>query len=280
MDLLMVGDVVWIPMPMVEHDGGEIAYEVRGNDAAPTIAFCEGLGYGRWMWRWQADALADEYQLLLWDNRGTGESAVPDPPYSIAEMAGDLEAVLAATDTDSVHIVGASMGGMVALQYALTYDRAESLTLICTSPGGDNAIPTPEETMARMFSVPEDATEREAIRHKMAPAVTDGFMGANPELIESIIDARLDSDAPPHAREAQAGAVAGFDVADRLDELTVPTLVMHGTADRVLPVENSDLLLENLDTADSMIVEGGSHLFFIEDADRVNKRLRTFLSDD
>lgn len=279
MDLLMVGDAVGIAMPTVEHDGVEIAYEVRGEDGVPTVVFCEGLGYGRWMWQWQAEALADEYQLLLWDNRGTGESAVPDPPYSIAEMAGDLEAVLDATDTDTAHVVGASMGGMVALQYALTYDRAESLTLMCTSPGGDDAVPTPDETMARMFSVPEEATEREAIRYKMAPAVTDGFMETHPDLIESVIDARLDSDAPPHAREAQAGAVAAFDVADRLDELTLPTLVMHGTADRVLPVENSDLLLDGIDTADSMIVEGGSHLFFIEDADRVNEQLTTFLSD-
>lgn len=266
-------------MPLVEHDGVEIAYEVRGQASAPTVVFCEGLGYGRWMWQWQADALADEYRVVLWDNRGTGESTVPDPPYSIEAMAGDLEAVLDATDTTAAHVVGASMGGMVALQYALAYDRAASLTLVCTSPGGDDAVPTPDETMARMFDVPEGATEREAIRHKMAPAVTDGFMDANPDLIESIIDARVDSDAPPVAREAQAGAVAAFDVADRLDDVAVPTLVMHGTADRVLPVENSELLLDGIDDADAMIVEGGSHLFFIEEADRVNERLSAFLTD-
>ncbi|MDZ7745917.1 MAG: alpha/beta hydrolase [Halobacteriales archaeon] len=130
-------------MPMVDHSGVEIAYEVRGQENAPTVILCEGLGYGRWMWQWQVEALTDEYRVVLWDNRGTGESAVPDAPYSIAEMADDLEAVLDVTETAAAHIVGASMGGMVALQYAVEYDRAASLTLMCTSPGGEDAVPTP-----------------------------------------------------------------------------------------------------------------------------------------
>ncbi|MDZ7745916.1 MAG: alpha/beta hydrolase [Halobacteriales archaeon] len=68
-------------------------------------------------------------------------------------------------------------------------------------------------------------------------------------------------------------------MADRLDELDVRTLVMHGTADRVLPIENSELLLDGIEGADSMIIEEGSHLFFIEEADRVNERLNAFLAD-
>ncbi|UIP01348.1 alpha/beta hydrolase (plasmid) [Halobaculum sp. CBA1158] len=268
-------------MLTADNDGVAVAYERRGRDPtdAETVVLCEGLGYGRWMWNWQADALADDYHVIVWDNRGTGESDVPEGPYSIDDMAGDLGAVLDEAGVESAHVVGASMGGMVAQRFALRDDRAASLTLLCTSPGGPDAVPTPDATLERMFSVPDDADEREAIRYKMEPAVSDGFIEANEGLIERIVDWRLDSDAPPRAREAQAAAVRAFDAGDDLADLTLPTLVAHGTADRVLPVENGELLASAIPDAESEFVEGGSHLFFIEDAARVNDRIASFLAD-
>ena len=266
-------------MQTVTRDGVEIAYEQRGQsaDGAQSVVLIEGLGYGRWMWRWQADALTDDYHVVLPDNRGTGDSDAPEGPYTIEQMAADLEAVLADAGVETVHVVGASMGGMIAQQYALSYDRAASLSLFCTSPGGDDAVATPDETLARMFSVPEDADEREAIRYKMAPALSDGFAEANPELIERIVDWRLASDAPPAAREAQGAAVEAFDVSDDLAALDVPTLVLHGTGDHVLPVENGELLTELLPDPETTFYEGGSHLFFMEESERVSERLRGFL---
>lgn len=268
-------------MQTADHDGVAIAYEERGLDPAEaeTVVLCEGLGYGRWMWNWQADALAESYHVVLWDNRGTGESDVPEGPYTIDQLAGDLEAVLDDADVEEAHVVGASMGGMVAQRYAIAEDRARSLALLCTSPGGPDAVPTPESTLARMFSVPDDADEREAIRYKMAPAVSDGFIEENPELVERIVDWRLDSDAPPSARESQAAAVQAFDASDELDGVDVPTLVSHGTDDQVLPVENGELLAEAISGADAEFVEGGSHLFFIEESGRVNDLLVEFLDD-
>lgn len=268
-------------MPIADHDGVAIAYEQRGREAsnAETVVLCEGLGYGRWMWDRQAEALTDDYHVLLWDNRGTGSSDRPDGPYTIEAMAGDLEAVLTAAGVNAAHVIGASMGGMVAQRYALEYDRAMSLTLLCTSPGGPDAVATPEETLERMFSVPDDADEREAIRYKMAPALSDGFADANPELIETIVDERLRTDASPSARQWQAAAVEAFDVSDELNELDVPTLVAHGTGDRVLPVENGRILADGIEHAREAFVDDGSHLFFIEQADHVNNVLQAFLTD-
>ncbi|UPV99133.1 alpha/beta hydrolase [Halorussus gelatinilyticus] len=270
-------------MPYADNDGVSLYYETTDpaeNPAgdADTVALVEGLGYGRWMWRWQRDRLAEEgYRVVVWDNRGTGDSDEPDGPYTVAEMAGDLEAVLDAAGVERAHVVGASMGGMIAQQYALDYDRAESLGLLCTSPGGDGAVPTPEETRARMFGVPEDADEREAIRYKMRPAMTDEFWADNDDLISDIVDWRLEGDASDAGREAQAAAVAGFDASDRLGEIEVPVLVAHGTADRVLPVGNADLLSEALPNARLAVFEDGSHLFFVEQADAVNDKLVEFL---
>jgi len=268
---------------VTREDGTTLAYERDGPaaaDAAATVVLVEGLGYGRWMWNWQRDALVDAgYDVVLPDNRGTGDSDAPEGPYTVAEMAADLDAVLEDAGVESAHVVGASMGGMVAQQYALDFEKAESLSLLCTSMGGEDAVPTPPETQQRMFSVPEDADEREAIRYKMEPATTDRLAAENDELLERIIDWRLDSDAPPAAREAQGAAVAAFDASDRLDEVDVPVLLLHGTEDRVLPAENSELLHERLPDSRLEFVEGGPHLFFVEDAEAVNDHLLSFLGE-
>ena len=276
---LMGRGVVDPGMPSVTRDGVTIDYAVDGDPDGPIVLLLEGLGYGRWMWRWLAEALADDYEVLRPDNRGTGDSDVPEGPYSAAEMAADAAAVLDDRGVDAVHVCGASMGGMIAQELALADDRVASLTLLCTSPGGDEAAPTPPEVQEHIFSAPEDADPRERIRYLMEPAVSEGFYEREPELVDRIVDWRLAGDATPTGREAQAAAVAAFDASDRLDDLSVPTLVLHGTEDRVLPVENADLLAELLPHAEVDLFEGGPHLFFVEERERVNDRVRSFLSE-
>jgi pimeloyl-ACP methyl ester carboxylesterase len=265
-------------MPTATRDGVSLAYERDGPQAAPTVVFVEGLGYGRWMWRWQRRALSD-YDTILPDNRGTGDSDAPEGPYTISEMAGDLAAVLDDAGVESAHVVGASMGGMIAQQFALEDGRADSLTLLCTTPGGPEAVPTPEETQQRLFDVPEEYDERERRHYKMAPAMTESFMRERADLVERIIDWRLDSDASERALTWQAAAVEGFDVHGRLADITAPALVVHGTADRVVPVENGRLLADGLPDADYLELDGAPHLCFIERAEAVNEALRGFLVD-
>ena len=261
------------------NDGVELAYERTGPDDAETVVFVEGLGYSRWMWQWQRRALEGEYDIIIPDNRGTGDSDEPEGPYTMAAMASDLSAVLDDAGVEAAHVVGASMGGMIAQQFALADDRAASLTLICSSPGGPEAVPIPDDTVARMFEVPEEYDERQEIRHKMGPAMTDDVFEQNEDLVERIVDWRLDSDASDRARQWQAAAVGAFDVHDRLDEIRVPTLVVHGTADRVVPIENGELLAEGIPDAEFVRVDGAPHLVFIERADQVNERLTEFLAD-
>ncbi|APW99110.1 3-oxoadipate enol-lactone hydrolase [Halobiforma lacisalsi AJ5] len=265
-------------MPTANRDGTSIAYEVDGPADGEPVVFVEGLGYGRWMWRWQRRGLSEEYRTILPDNRGTGESDAPSGPYTIEGMAADLEAVLADVGVEEAHVVGASMGGMIAQTYALEYDRAATISLLCTSPGGPEAEPVPERTQQRLLDVPEGADERETIRYRMEPAVSDGFYDENPDLVDRIVDWRLESDADEEPRAAQAAAVEAFDESDRVSDLEVPALVLHGTEDRVVPVENAELLAERLPDASLALCEGGPHLFFIEESAWVNERLREFLS--
>lgn len=266
-------------MPEVDHGGVTLYYETGGPADAEPVVLIEGLGYSRWMWQWQRQILEREYRTIVPDNRGTGDSDAPAGPYTTSQLAADLEAVLADVGVERAHVLGASLGGMIAQQYALEYDRAVSLGLLCTTHGGAEAVPVPADVQDRMFNVPEELDERGAVKYKMRPAMTDAFWDANPELIERIVDWRLDSDAPEPARQAQAAAVQGFDVADQLGDLSVPALVMHGTADRVVPVENGKQLHARLPNSELDLVEGGPHLFFIERSERVNDRLLSFLGE-
>lgn len=264
-------------MPRVTREGTSIHYAVDGASDGPTVLLLEGLGYGRWMWHWLTDDLADEYEVLRPDNRGTGDSDAPAGPYTIAEMAADARAVLDDHGVDSVHVCGASMGGMIAQELALADDRVASLALLCTSPGGEDAVEMPAAVREHVFSPPEDAGPRERVRYLMEPAVSDDCYEREPDLVERIVDWRLTGDATPAGREAQAAGVAAFDATDRLGDLSVPTLILHGTADRVLPVENAELLSAHLPDATVELIEDGPHLFFIEERDRIDARIRSFL---
>jgi pimeloyl-ACP methyl ester carboxylesterase len=300
-------------MPLAHNDGLRLYYETEGRSDGETVVFVEGFGSGTWMWRWQHAVLAGSFETILWDHRGTGRSDDPNvpatpaglltrqamatwtdllamwsPPFApvprierlptMSDLAADLEAVLDAHGVDAAHVVGASMGGMVALQYALEYYRAKTLSLLCTTPGGREAVHPPREVQERLLRTPSGFSKREEIYHKMGPALSEEFREENPELIDRIVDWRLDGDATRRGELAQAVAAAQFDVGDRLDEIDVPSLVVHGTQDRVVPIENGHVLAEGLPNTEFEVIEGGSHLFFIEEADSVNQHLMQFLS--
>lgn len=286
-------------MPIVRNGGVEIAYDVSLPSDIDVVVFVEGWGYGRWMWQWQRPAL-DTYLTTVVDNRGTGDTEapglgmpwplekVPDTlrqaliyllhrkKYAISQMAADLEATLADLGVERAHVVGASMGGMIALQHALDYDRTASLSLLCTTAGGDMAALVPDETLAHLENVPDGLDEREQMKYRMEPATTATWRAANEATLERIVDRRLRQDASAPARDAQAMGQLGYDVRDRLDEVAVPVLVMHGTGDRVVPFGRGKELAAGLD-CELEVYDDAPHLFFIERADAVTERLRTFL---
>lgn len=263
-------------MPTTTNDGASLFYDVEGPADGEPVVLLEGLGTGRWMWRWQRSALTDGHRVVVPDNRGTGRSDPPEGPYTIAEMAADVEAVLDDAGIDHAHLVGASMGGMIAQRYTLDFERAETLSLLCTTPGGPESHEVPEETQARMFAQPEGADERETIKHRMQAAVSPGFYEERPELVERIVDWRLEQNADDPAREAQAAGVATFDASDELGQMDVPTLILHGESDRVVPVANARLLHDLIPESRLAVLDDGHHLFFVEDADWVTDRLVEF----
>src|SRR5271157_4660058 len=106
-------------MPFVENQGTKIYWDEQGNGA--PVLLIMGLGYTSAMWLRTRPAMAQRYRTIAFDNRGVGLSDVPPGPYSIAAMASDAVAVLDAAGVPSAHILGVSMGGMIAQEFALQY---------------------------------------------------------------------------------------------------------------------------------------------------------------
>ena len=262
-------------MPYADHDGVSIYYEV--SDGGPTgdapVVLLTDAGYGAWQWSWQFPALAGPFEILLPNARGTGDSEVADS-YAVAEMAADLEAVLADHGARKAHLVGAGMGGMVALRYALDFSRARTLTLLGASPGGSQSAPISDDVRERLLANPDDP---DSLRQSLEPVAGEELLETE-DLVDRIVAWRREEDADPAAQRGHLDAMADFDVSDRLYEVTVPALVLHGEDDRVVPVENGRLLADGLPKGEFRQFPG-EHLFYVERSKAVNDAIVGFLTD-
>ena len=250
-----------------------IAWEKRG--AGVPVVLVHGLGYARWGWEPVADLLAGRFEIVLLDNRGIGESAAPAGPYTVAEMAGDVLSVMDEAGLERAHVVGTSLGGMIAQELTLAApERVERLVLVCTTPGGPNAAPMPEATVRLIAEAPmlEPLTAlRRFVENALAPHPSE-------ELVQRILAHRLATAQPLAAWASQAAAGASFDAWDRLGDIVAPTLVLHGTEDVVVDPANADLLAELIRGARAERFEGCGHLLFWEEPARFVEVVGEFLS--
>jgi 3-oxoadipate enol-lactonase len=250
-----------------------IAYEVLGD--GPPLLLCQGLGYTRSGWGPGRGLLAERFAVVAFDNRGIGESDVPSGPYTAAQLAGDALAVLDAAGFERAHVVGASLGGMVAQEVALAApERVDKLVLACTTPGGANAFPMPAATVA-LFAQAALLDPLDALRRFVVNALAPD---APPELVEEIYAYRLANPPDLAGWQAQAAAGASHDAYDRLSRIAAPTLVLHGTADNVVDYRNSELLAERIPNARLELFPGAGHLFFWEQPERFATAVGGFLA--
>lgn len=245
-------------MPTARNGPVELYYDATGS--GHTICFVADLGCGPWLWSWQAPALAGRYESLVWDLRGTGRTDAGED-YAIETLAADLEAVLAAHDVRRTTLVGAGLGGMIALAYALSYSRATGLALLGTAATGERFETDP------FLGSPADV---DALTSR-------AFREAHPDAVERIVDWRRAEDASPAVKRAQAEAVAEFDHSDRLHEITEPALVCHGSADDVVPSAAGEALAAGLPRGSFEGFPEGSHFFFVEQSRLCTDALDGFL---
>lgn len=236
---------------LVRPDGVRLYHEVHGSSVAPPLILLEGMGGDIPGWRRNIPRLAERLRVIAYDFRGNGNSDEPPGPCTMATFVEDTLALLDALGVDRAHVYGQSFGGMVAQELALTApERVRTSILACTHAGPAHAV------RARDAKVPKG----EPWRAMYAP----GFPDEHPEHVAE--DLRVGAAQPRHpvGGRRQWEAMQGFDSYDRLPDLSVPTLVLHGTEDLAIPVENARVLAERIPGAELALLEGAGHLYHSE----------------
>ena len=248
-------------LPFVYRGGNRIWYEVLGSGS--PLLLIQGLGYpSDANWRITPE-LATRHTVILMDNRGVGRSASPAKPWTIESMAADAAAVLEAAGIAQAAVAGFSMGGLVAVELAVSRpDLVASLILGCTSPGGKVAIP-PSREVAEQFADWGNLPPREAAWR----AAKVCYAASTPhDLIEKDIDVRTAVPAPRSGYLNQVRAVALYRGARGrlLQWWRRPTLVVHGTDDLIVPVKNADVIKEAIPHAEVVLVPGAGHILMTD----------------
>jgi 3-oxoadipate enol-lactonase len=253
--------------------GVRIAYEALGHGS--PLLLVQGLGYARWGWDPVTPPLAERFRLIRFDNRGIGESEVPAGPYSVGRLARDAVAVLDAAEVDRAHVVGASLGGMIAQQVAADFpDRVDRLVLACTTAGGAEAAPMPAQTVALMqeaATMPPEVALRRFVENALAP-------DADAALVEEVFRLRLANPPDPVGWQAQAAAGAAFDATGLLERIAAPTLILHGTLDTVIDPRNAEVIARRIPGSRVKLFEGCGHLLFWEQPERFVRVVEGFLA--
>lgn len=268
-------------MPYIYVNGIRMYYISQG--AGHPLLLITGVGYGGWFWHKVLPGLAGYYQVIVPDPRGSGQSDKPQGPYTVEMLATDMAELLDELHIRGAFVVGHSLGAFVAQHLVLNRPELVSkLVLAAGTFGGPNVVPITAEALEVLTS--REGDQLELIQRGIEIATGPGFAEAHPEVVQELIEYRLSDAVPPHAYQAQvaagmamASAEASFE--DRLSEIKVPTLILFGEHDRVVPPGNAPLLTERIPGAQMKILSGVGHIFPIEAPEATVKALREFFGE-
>ena len=257
-------------------NGVEMAYDLRG--AGQPLVMIHGAQGDQTMFSSFAPGFARDYQVLTFDQRGSGLSEKPHSDYSIAQLADDTAALMDHVGFATADIIGVSMGGMIALEFALRHpQRVRKLVLGCTTPGGPQAIRIGGDAFTAAYSSKPMSSEERG-RALAEAAFTKGYIEHHPELIPAMIEARRQRPLDPVALEGRLKAAMRHDVYDRLGQITCPTLVITGKDDALISWENSRLLAERIPNAKLVLLEPAGHCFWLEQPEESHQAIARFLA--
>jgi 3-oxoadipate enol-lactonase len=241
----------------------ELHWESDGTGDPVLLIHGLGLSGGAW-WR-TVDALSPSMRVITFDHRGIGQSASVTYAYTTEGMADDAVSILDALDIDRVHVYGFSLGGMVAQQVALRHpDRVQSLVLGATHSGGRRmAFPEPDVVafFRRRAKMPSEEAAWASVPYNYGPR-------SRAELVDRIaqdIERRLQNPFKERAYKAQLLAASLHNCYRRLERIRIPTLVVHGARDRVIPVANAHMTAEQVPGAQLKILQDAGHLYPTEE---------------
>lgn len=267
-------------MPHVNANGIRISYDING--AGHSLVFIAGVGYGKWFWHKVISGLAEKFTVITFDNRGAGDSDKPDGPYTVSMMAADTAGVLDALNIKNAYVMGHSLGGYIAQELIVTRpDLIGKLILASTNFGGAKVIPITPEAMQVLTNRSGDPVE--LVKRGIAIACAPGFAEKYAAIAQELLQYRFTNPVPPAQYAAQVAAGAGTmaytdeHVDARMRAIQVPTLLLFGEFDNVVPPGNADLMAQKIAGAKIKIIPNTGHVFPIEDPSATVKAITEFL---
>jgi 3-oxoadipate enol-lactonase len=255
-------------MPTVAANGIDINYQLEG-DGPETIVLVNGLADDLETWVFQMDALLGAgYRVLRFDNRGVGKSTKPEGPYTSRMLADDAKGLVDELGLRGFHLMGVSMGGMIAQEYAIAYgDDLKTAAFACTY-----AAPGP--FCSRMFSMWQDMAPVNGVPFIMRDvtlwAFTVPFFEEREDELREFEEGMASLDMPAEAYLAQLNVIQQHDTTGRVGQIGVRSLVLAGEEDILIPVRLTKRLQEAIPGADWATAKGG-HACMWEHPDDFNR---------
>lgn len=250
-------------------DAGEIELDYERRGSGPPLLLIMGMSGTRRHWSERfLDLLAEHFEVIAYDHRGVGASTRMQSPFTIVDLARDAAGLLEALQIDAAHLLGFSMGGMVAQELVLAHpQRIVTLTLAGTYCGGQGSALAPQETTRILRDAVLSRDRERAVQASWQVNVSPAFF-SDRQAHASFMEIGMGKGVASAVVMEQMRAIAGHDTTARLGEIQAPTLIVHGSEDMMLPVQNAHLIARLMPSARLEIVEGAGHLFFWEQPQR------------
>jgi pimeloyl-ACP methyl ester carboxylesterase len=251
-------------MPLARVGEIELDYE-RSGSGPPLLAIMGMSGTSLHWGEPFLEALREHFEVIVYDHRGVGASSrLEGGTLTIAQMAEDADGLLTALELDSAHVLGISMGGMIAQELALARpERIRTLTLGCTYCGGEGSALAAPEVLQRLTEAMMSGDRARALRTSWETNVSPSLADDDDAYARFLAIAAERTAALPVIM-AQMQACAAHDTSARLSGLKPPTLIVHGSADELLPVQNGRLIASRIPGSQLEILDGVGHMFFWE----------------
>jgi 3-oxoadipate enol-lactonase len=253
-------------MPSVDAGGTEL-HCLRAGSGEPMLLI-QGMSATHTAWgRAFLAPLEESFECIVFDNRGMGLSGQAQLPFDIADLSGDVAALLDALEIERAHVVGISMGGMIAQELALAHpERIRSLTLGATYCGGPQGTLMDPADLQMLAAAMASGEREQVFRAMWEINLSPAFREDETRFAEFCAMASA-LPAPREVIVQQMQACAAHDTSTRLASLEVPTQVIHGTADRLLGVNNG-VQIAALLSVEPQLLEDVGHMFWWEQPER------------
>ena len=265
-------------MTSVNVGGVNIFYEVMGQGA--PLVMIQGFGQNSLQWGPIPAELAKQYKVILVDNRGTGRSDKPDSPMTIPMLADDVAHVLDALSISKASIFGVSMGGLISQRFAINHpDRVINLVLGCTFPSGPHHVQAPADGIRVLFDFEylKNMTPEQRTMEVFRFMCSEKYIDAHPEAYKAYHEATVGYPTPTRMFKQQGGAIGKEDTWQELPLISVPTLLITGTADRMVPHQNSENLAKRIPGAELVLLPDMRHGFYIEAMGETINAIKAFI---